>query len=228
MDGRGGSPARGDRVDDRLGPGHDVATGEDAGPPGGQRPGIGHDAGPAADLDPGALRAGSTGRAPRRRRPGWSWPGAPGRSRERAPRWRGRRRSARAACREIGRRRLGAADADHGAVAAQHLDRGETRPDDDPLALGGLDLLDLGRHLGPAAAVDDGDRRGTAAPGRPRGVHRRAAAADDHGRTAQPRLLAEVDPLEEERGRDHARRRRRRGRRAAGSSRRPVARKTAR
>ncbi len=48
------SPGR-DRVDDRLGTGHHVATREDPGPAGGHRPGIRHDACPAADLDAGAF-----------------------------------------------------------------------------------------------------------------------------------------------------------------------------
>ncbi len=95
-----------------------------------------------------------------------------------------------------------APEADDRAVASNDLDRGETRPDDDPLALGGLDLLHLGRHVGPAAAIHDGHGARPAPPGRSRGVHRGAAATDDHGRTAQVRVLAEIDPLEEQ-GRGH-------------------------
>jgi len=66
-------------------------------------------------------------------------------------------------------------------------------------------FLGLGRHLGPTAAVKDRDRRGARSERRPGRVHGRAAAADNDDRARQNGLLAEVDPLEEERGRDDAR-----------------------
>ena len=199
VDGRGGSPPRGDGVDDRLRPGHDVAAGEDAGPARGERPRVGHDAGPAADLDARALgedgRIGLLADGDEDRRGRELLVGAGDRLPGCSP----------VVARAGGRSGLDAADAGDRAVAAHDLDRGKTGPHDDPLALGRLDLLDLGRHLRATAPIDDGDRGSAAAPGRSRGIHRGAAAADDHGRTVQARLLAEVDPLEEERGRDDPR-----------------------
>ena len=96
---------------------------------------------------------------------------------------------------------LDAAHGDHRTVSTHDLDRRKAGLDDDPLALGCLDLLDLRRHLRSTTSIDDRDRGGAAPPGRPRRVHRGAPATDDDGRTAQSRLLAEVDLLEEERGR---------------------------
>ena len=92
-----------------------------------------------------------------------------------------------------------AADRHEAAVAAHDLDRSESGPDDDPFALGGFDLLDLRGHLSSAASIDDGHWGGAAAPGGTRRIHRRAPPADDDGRTAQTRVLAEVDLLEEDR-----------------------------
>ncbi len=199
MDGRRGPAPGGDGVDDRLGPGHDIAAGEDAGAAGGERPRIGDDAGPAADLDPGTLgedrrigfladgdedrRRGQfllTPRdgLPRGRRPGEAGP------------TRGRRTG------------LRAAEADDGSVTTDDRDRGEPGPDDDPLALGGLDLLLLGRHLRPPAPIDDRHRRRATPPCRSRGVHRRAPATDHDGRAGQAGRLAEIDPLQEQRRRD--------------------------
>jgi hypothetical protein len=152
VDGRRSPQPGGDRVDDRLGPGHDVATGEDAGPARGQRPWVGDDTGPAADLDARALRED--------RRIGLLADGhEDGGGRElalgagdRLPR--GPRPHGGAARRS----RLGASDADDRAVAAHDLDRRETGPHDDPLALGRLDLLDLRRHIRAASPVDDRHR----------------------------------------------------------------------
>ena len=107
--------------------------------------------------------------------------------------------------RRRGRSRPDAADADYRTVAAHDLHRREPGPDDDPLALGCLDLLDLGRHLVAAPSIDDRNRRRAAPPGGARRVHRRAPSADDHGRAGEAWLLAEVDPLEEEGRRDDAR-----------------------
>ena len=98
------------------------------------------------------------------------------------------------------------------------LDRSQAGLDDDPLALGCFDLLDLRRHLRATSSIDDRDRRGAAAPGGPCGVHGCASATDDDGRPGQSRFLVEVDLLQEEGGRHDSRARRPPEPRAADSS----------
>ena len=214
VDGSGGAAAGGHRLDDRLGAGDDVAAGEDPGAAGGERPRVGHDAGPAADLDPGALGedrriglladgdedrrgrqlARRTGRAPRRRPPRSASP--------------------------VGRM-LVAADRDDGAIAPDDLGRRQALGDHDALALGGLDLLLLRRHVRAAAAVDDRDRRRRRCAAR--SGPRPSPCCRRPRRSRRPdrlRVLAEVDLLEEPGRRDDARAGRRRARPGGGSWRR--------
>ena len=196
----GGPTARCDRVDDRLRPGHDVAAGKHARTSGRQCPGVRNDCRRATDLDPGALGKDRwIGFLPDRHEDG-AWPQAPARSRRRVPRW-----QSRLLVGATGRAGRLAAKPDQCPVATDDLDRSEAGEDDDLLTFGGFDLLDLRRHLCSAASIDDGHRRRAAAPGGARGIHRRAATADDDGRTAQARFLTEVDALEEQRGRDDLR-----------------------
>ena len=164
---------------------------------GGQGPRVGHDAGPAAHLDARALgedrRVGLL--ADRHEDRG---------GRQLHHRIRHGRPDGAAAVDLAGRSLLGAAEGHDRAVAPDDLGDRQARPDRDPLALGRLDLLLLGRHVGPAAAVGDRDRRGAAAEGGAGGVHRRAPAADHHHGAREPGMLAEVDLLEEEGRGDHA------------------------
>ena len=92
-----------------------------------------------------------------------------------------------------------------GPVGREDLEDLGADPEGDALGSRRLDLLGLGRHLGEAAAIDDGHRAGAAPEGGPCRVHRGAATADDDDRSAEPRVLGEVDLLEEDRGRDDAR-----------------------
>ena len=71
--------------------------------------------------------------------------------------------------------------------------------------LRGLDLLGLSWHLGPTAPIQHGHRRRSGSERGAGRVHGRAAAADHDNGALQDRLLAQVDLLEEQRGRHHAR-----------------------
>ena len=61
----------------------------------------------------------------------------------------------------------------------------EQLPDLGPFLQGLLDLVGVGRHLGPGAAVEDGHRLGPEAQGGPGRLHGRVAPADDR-HPAQP------------------------------------------
>ncbi len=107
-----------------------------------------------------------------------------------------------AAVEQAGRALADELDGRDAAGRSDDLRDGRLELDVHAFVLGRLDLLDLSRHLGPAAAVQDGDRGRARTERRPCRVHGGAAAADDHDRPTQDRLLAEVDLLEEE-GRRH-------------------------
>ena len=100
-------------------------------------------------------------------------------------------------------------DTDPADCAVRPDDLGDRRPDPvrDPLALGGLDLLGLGRHLLEPAAIDDRHALGPAAERRAGRVHCGAAATDHDNPAGEPRRLAEVDLLEEHGRRDDSRQR---------------------
>ena len=114
-----------------------------------------------------------------------------------------------------------------GTPVAEHFVDDDAGADRDAFALGRVDLLALGRHLGASAPVEDGHRVGAAPERGARGVHGGAATADDDHGARETRPLAQVDLLEEERGGHDARRAGRREPRAGGSCEAPVDRKTA-
>ena len=198
MDGAGGPPAGCDRVDDGLGTRHDVAAGEDPGVAGRERPRVGDDAGEGADLDAGALgqdrRIGLLADRDEDRRRRDRRPRCPGP----APRPRGR----------PGARPVGACSAIRTPVV---VPSGATTSVTTVPIRKAMPSARAASTSSAWAGISANPRRyrtvtdlGAAAQGGPRGVHRRAAATDDDDRAGQPWLLAQVDLLEEDRGRDDA------------------------
>ncbi len=76
--------------------------------------------------------------------------------------------------------------------------------DTDALLLGVFDLPGAGRHLGPGAAVDDGDRLGSQTQRRPGGVDGDVAAADDGDAPADLLRAAQVRVAQEDDAGHHA------------------------